>query len=62
MLLPGIQEVLEQFKSQDEWRVMSYFLGKRAQLSDQRPLDLLRQGDVARVLEHAENHAQENTW
>ena len=61
-LLPGIQEVLEQFKSQDEWRVMSYFLGKRAQLSDERPLDLLRQGDVARVLEHAENHAQENTW
>ena len=61
-LLPGIQEILQQFKSQDEWRVMSYFLGQRDQLAGQRPLDLLRQGEIASVLAHTQVHAQENTW
>lgn len=61
-LLPGIQEVLEIFQSQDEWRVMRYFLDPRAQLSGLRPLDLLRQGDVEKVLGHARIHAEENTW
>jgi len=61
-LLPGIQEVLALFKSLDEWRVMRYFLGRRAQLSGQRPIDLLRQDAVEKVLEHAKIHAQENTW
>jgi len=61
-LLPGIQEVLELFKSQDEWRVMRYFLDPRTQLSDQRPLDLLRQGNSQKILEHAKIHVEENTW
>ena len=61
-LLPGIQEVLECFKSQDEWRVVRYFLGPRAQLSGLRPLDLLRQDAVGKVLDHAKVHAKENTW
>lgn len=60
--LPGIQEVLEMFQSQDEWRVMRYFLGKRAQLAGQRPLDLLRQGEVEKVIAHAKIHVEENTW
>lgn len=61
-LMPGIQEILEQFKSQDEWRVVRFFLGPRAQLSGQQPLDLLRQGDVAKILAHAKIHVEENTW
>jgi uncharacterized protein (DUF2384 family) len=61
-LLPGIQEVLQIFQSQDEWRVMRYFLGPRKQLGSQRPLDLLRAGDVERILAHAKNHGAENTW
>jgi hypothetical protein len=61
-LLPGIQEVLEFFKSLDEWRVMRYFLGPRAQLSGQRPIDLLRHDAVGKILEHAKIHAEENTW
>jgi hypothetical protein len=61
-LLPGIQEVLAVFQSRDEWRIMSYFLGKRPQLGDLRPLDLLRQGEVETVLAHATIHAEENTW
>jgi len=61
-LLPGIQEVLQLFKSQDEWRVMRYFLGARQQLDGQRPLDLLRAGNIEAVLAHAQIHAAENTW
>lgn len=61
-LLPGVQEVLQRFHSDDEWRLMSYFLGQRRQLGDQRPLDLLRAGEKAKVLAHAKLHAHENTW
>jgi hypothetical protein len=61
-LLPGIQEVLALFQSQDEWRIMSYFLGQRSQLDELRPLDLLRHGDINKVLAHAQIHAEENTW
>ncbi len=61
-LLPGIQEVLQTFQSRDEWRIMRYFLGKRKQLGNQRPLDLLRSGEIAKVLVHARNHGAENTW
>lgn len=61
-LLPGVQEVLQVFRSDDEWRLMSYFLGKRGQLGDRRPLDLLRNGEKEKVLNHARVHAEENTW
>ena len=61
-LWPGLGEVLAAFQSTDEWRVVRYFLGERAQLDGRRPLDLLRQGEVARVVAHAQLHAAENTW
>ena len=61
-LRPGVQEVLAIFRSEDEWRVMRYFLGERAQLDGCRPLDLLRSDEKEKVLIHAQNHAEENTW
>jgi hypothetical protein len=61
-LIPGVQQVLQAFHSDDEWRLMRYFLGPRRQLSGRRPLDLLRAGEVGRVLKHAKAHAEENTW
>ena len=61
-LLSGVQEVLQSFQSHDEWRLIRYFLGPRGQLSGRRPLDLLRAGQVDRVLKHAKVHAEENTW
>lgn len=61
-LLPGVQEILETFRSHDEWRVMRYFLGQRKQLGGQRPLDLLRSGELDKVLAHARIHGEENTW
>lgn len=61
-LLPGIQEILQTFNSQDEWRIMRYFLGARQQLGGHRPLDLIRAGKIDAVLAHAQTHAAENTW
>ncbi len=61
-LLPGVQEVLQIFRSEDEWGVMSYFLGQRRQLGDRRPVDLLRAGEKDKVVAHAKLHADENTW
>ena len=61
-LMPGIQDVLQIFKSEDEWRVMRYFLGERDQLEGKRPLDLLRDGQIAKVVAHARLHTDENTW
>ena len=61
-MLAGIEEILQVFRSDDQWRLMLYFLSKRHSLQQKRPLDLLRAGRVAEVLEHAKLHAQENTW
>jgi len=61
-LLAGIQEVLQLFKSQDELRIVRYFLTPRLQLVGRRPLELLRAGDIKTVLTHARIHADENTW
>lgn len=61
-LLPGIEEVLGAFKSSDEWRIMRYFLTPRYQLGGKRPLDLLRAGEVEKVVPHAHAHAAEGSW
>ena len=62
--LNGIEPILRIFSSNDQWRVMRYFLGGRLSLKRRRPLDLLREGKVAEVIAHAEAHAapEENTW
>lgn len=62
VLIPGVQEVLQTFQSSDEWRVMRYFLAPRHQLDDRMPLDLLRAGEVDKVVAHARAHGEENSW
>jgi hypothetical protein len=61
-MLTGIEDVLRIFHSDDQWRVVRYFLCKRHSLRRRRPLDLLRCGKVAEVIKHAKVHAEENTW
>lgn len=61
-LISGVQDVLQTFQSLDEWRVMRYFLAPRHQLDDRTPLDLLRAGEVDKVVAHARAHAEENSW
>jgi len=61
-LLPGIEEVLQIFRSNDWWRIVLYFLGTRRSLSNERPLDLLRRGESEKVIRHAADYAQDNEW
>jgi hypothetical protein len=61
-MLEGIEEILEILDSDDQWRVMQYFLANRFSLSSRRPLDLLREGRVAEIIAHAKAHVAENTW
>lgn len=61
-LLPGLQEVLQIFRSADEWRLMRYFLTSRQQLENLTPLTLLQKGEKDKVIAHARIHGQENTW
>ena len=60
-LLPGIQDILDKFRSSDEWRVMRYFLTPRGG-GGRTPLDLLRRGEVEKAVAHATAHGEENTW
>jgi hypothetical protein len=61
-VLKGIEDVLQIFRSDGQWRVVSYFLCNRHSLMLRRPLDLLRCGKVAEVITHARAHEKENTW
>lgn len=61
-LLRGVEEVLGAFKSSDEWRIMRYFLTPRNELNGKRPLDMLRAGEVEKVVPHAHAHAAEGSW
>jgi hypothetical protein len=50
-LLPGLERIMEVLKKSplDPWGQVMFFLQKRHSLTDQRPLDFLRQGRVAEV-------------
>ncbi len=61
-LRPGIQEVLEIFRSDDGWRLTQYFLTPRQQLDNKTPLDLITYGQIDRVITHAKHSNEENTW
>jgi hypothetical protein len=61
-VLMGIEEILQIFRSTDEWGVVSYFLSPRKSLRNKRPLDLLREGRAAEAIEKARLHAEEGTW
>jgi hypothetical protein len=61
-ILPGVEEILHVFRSDNHWRVLKYFLSKRHSLTEQRPLDLLRRGEITQVIKHAKMHAEKNTW
>jgi hypothetical protein len=61
-LLTGVESVLKVFRSDDQWRLMLYFLGARRSLNRERPLDLLRRGEAAKVVSHAKALAEDGSW
>lgn len=55
-LLPGLVEILgilNQASWMDDWGRISFFLNRRGSLGNQRPLDLLRNGDLERAKQAA---------
>jgi hypothetical protein len=57
-----MEEILQIFHSDDQWRIVRYFLGNRRSLANERPLDLLRRGKSATVIKHATDYSQDNEW
>ena len=60
-MLEGIEDVLRIIDTDDHWRLMFYFLSNRYSLGGP-PLDLLREGKVAEVIEHAKAYWADNSW
>ncbi|MBA2713352.1 MAG: hypothetical protein H0U55_07345 [Rubrobacteraceae bacterium] len=48
-VLAGLEEVLGSFGVEDAWMRASYFLRENGRLDDERPLDVLREGDIEGV-------------
>ncbi len=57
-LLPGLTEVLRTLEPSDFWGKLSFILSPDPRLGDERPLDLLRRGEAARVRELAAVHGE----
>ena len=60
-VLPGITEVLEVFRSApwlDEWARIVFFLSPLASMRGKRPLDLLRKGELRKVLRAAQANVE----
>jgi hypothetical protein len=60
-VLPGLQDVLAILRSSpavDDWGAIVFFLNKRTSLNQERPLDVLRRGDVEAVKQAARGHVE----
>ena len=56
-VLPGLRETLDVLNEapwMDDWGRILFFLNSRSSLGDRRPLDLLRDGETARVVQLAQ--------
>jgi hypothetical protein len=59
-LLPGLEEVLAVLHASerlDDWAVILFFLNNRDSLGGKRPVDLLREGHIDRVLHAAQGYS-----
>jgi len=55
-LMPGIREVLDELAEPDPWARVNFMLTADARLGRRRPLDALREGDVAGAIRAARGH------
>jgi hypothetical protein len=57
-VVPGLGDVLQALASHDEWMQAAFFLGKNPRLNDRTPIDLLKAGELKRVLNAAEVYGE----
>jgi hypothetical protein len=57
-LLPGVRDVLDAFAIADPWTSVNFMLTGDARLGGRRPIDLLREGNIASVVRAARAHGE----
>lgn len=57
-LLPGIRDVLDAFEENDPWARVNFMLTADARLGGRRPIDVLREGDIASVARAARGYGE----
>lgn len=58
-VLAGLRETLDALEIQDPWARAAFFLGPNSYLDDGQPLELLRRGEIAAVVEAARAHGSQ---
>ena len=57
-LLPGVRDVLDAFAIADPWTRVNFMLTSDARLGGRRPVDVLREGDIASVVRAARAYGE----
>lgn len=58
-ILPGLNRTLQALVHKDPWRRLLFFVSANFLLENQRPLDILRSGDIEAVVHAALSHGQQ---
>ncbi|HXA66111.1 MAG TPA: hypothetical protein VNV82_13215 [Bryobacteraceae bacterium] len=56
--LPGLEDVLQALEGHDEWMQIAFFLGKNPRLGGETPVDMLKAGDLKRVVYAAQVYGE----
>ena len=56
--LPGLEDVLKALAPHDAWMQAAFFVSQNPRLGDQTPIDMLKAGRLARVLEAAQVYGE----
>ncbi len=56
--LPGLKDVLQALAPHDEWMQIAFFVSENPRLSDATPIDVLRTGDLKRVIDAAQAYGE----
>jgi hypothetical protein len=57
-VVPGLQAVLAVLAPHDEWMQAAFFVGEHPRLGGKKPIDLLKDGKLERVLDAAEVYGE----
>jgi hypothetical protein len=56
--VPGLEDVLGVLAPHDEWMQTAFFVGQNPRLGNRTPIDMLRAGEIAKVLGAAEVYGE----
>lgn len=56
--LPGLEDVLQALEPHDEWMQIAFFVGKNPRLGGETPVDMLKAGELKRVVNAAQVYGE----